>query len=107
MMTMVRKATVTFLTSPKVGVTPGVPPPAQRIATGSSEMPMMVMTTPVTTSGKKRSRLVKTGAMRKPMIPESSRAPRMARRPTVPPPSAAPMASMVDTAANDVPWTIG
>ena len=41
----------------------GVPPPAQRIATGSSETPMTVMTVPVTTSGKNRSSRVKTGAM--------------------------------------------
>ena len=50
---------------------------------------------------------MKTGAMTNPMIPDSSSAPRMARRPTVPPPSAEPMANIVDTAANEVPWTIG
>ena len=62
---MVMAATAMFFGSPKVGV-PGVPPPAQRMATGSSEIPMTVMTTPVTTSGKKRSSRVKTGAMSRP-----------------------------------------
>ncbi len=68
---------------------------------------MMVMTTPVTTSGKKRSRRVNTGAMKKAMTLDSSSAPKMARSPVVPPPCDIPMASMVDTAANEVPCTIG
>jgi len=49
---------------------------------------------------------VKTGEMRKAMVPATSRAPNTARRPSVPP-SAVPTARMVDTAANEVPWTIG
>lgn len=107
MIAMVIAARAMFLGAPKVGVTPGVPPPAQRMATGSSEMPMMVITVPVTTSGKNRSSRVKTGAIRNPARPEISRAPKMARSPAVPPPWEAPTASMVETAANEVPCTIG
>ena len=102
---MVMAATAMFFGSPKVGV-PGVPPPAHRMATGSSEIPMTVMTTPVTTSGKKRSSRVKTGAMSRPRRPATIRAPKTARRPSTPP-CAVPTARMVDTAANEVPCTIG
>ena len=70
-------------------------------------MPMTVMTTPVTTSGKKRSSRVKTGAMSKARRPATmqgaeDRAQTRPRRPC-----AVPTARMVDTAANEVPCTIG
>ena len=39
---LVRAATPMFFGSPKVGVTPGVPPPAHRIPTGSNEIPMTI-----------------------------------------------------------------
>ena len=84
MITTVRNATRTFFGAPKVGVTPGVPPPAQRMATGSSEMPITVITTPVTTSGKKCSSWVKTGAIRNAITPASSSAPKIARSPSCP-----------------------
>lgn len=81
-------------------------PSAHRIATGSSDTPMTVMTVPVTTGGKNRSSLVKNGAISSAMAPATMSAPKMARSPASPP-SGAPMASMVETAANDVPCTIG
>ena len=105
MIAIVMAATAMFLGAPKVGV-PGTPPAAQRIATGSSEIPMTVITTPVTTSGKKRSSRVKIGAISMPSRPATSSAPKMARRPATPP-SAVPIARIVDTAANEVPCTIG
>ena len=49
---------------------------------------------------------VKTGAMSRPRRPATIRAPKTARRPSTPP-CAVPTARMVDTAANDVPCTIG
>ena len=81
-------------------------PSAQRMATGSREIPMTVITVPVTTGGKNRSSLVKNGEIRKAMAPATMRAPKIARSPASPP-SGAPMATMVETAANDVPCTIG
>ena len=80
MIAIVMAATAMFFGAPKVGV-PGTPPAAQRMATGSSEIPMTVMTTPVTTSGKKRSSRVKTGAISRPSRPATSSAPKTARRP--------------------------
>ena len=64
MISAVIKASARFFGAPKSGLP--APPPAQRIATGSSEMPITVITVPVTTSGKKRSSRVNTGAIRKP-----------------------------------------
>ena len=104
MIMAVMKARARFFGAPKSGLP--APPPAQRIATGSSEMPITVITVPVTTSGKKRSSRVNTGAIRKPSSPASSRAPKTAASPAVPP-SLVPIARIVETAANEVPWTIG
>ena len=59
---------------PKSGAA-GLPPPAQRIATGSSETPMMVITVPVTTGGKKRSSREKKGAAITVKIPAAITAP--------------------------------
>ncbi len=51
---------------PLVGSAVGpAPPTASPAATGSSAMPMIVMTEPVTTGGKNRMSLLKNGAMRK------------------------------------------
>jgi hypothetical protein len=68
---------------------------------------MTVMTTPVTTSGKKRSSRVKNGAISMATRPATSRAPKTARRPSTPPPSARPTAKILDTAAKEVPCTMG
>jgi len=51
------------------------PPAASAAATGSSAMPMMVITEPVTTGGKNRISLEKNGAMRKVKIPATITAP--------------------------------
>ena len=104
MITMVSTASKMFLGSPKV-LEP-TPPALHLMATGSSETPMIVMTDPVTTSGKKCRRRVNTGASRRPTTPATSRAPKMARSPSGPP-VLVPIARMVDTAANEVPWTRG
>ncbi len=106
MITIVMAATAMFFGAPKVGAV-GTPPAAQRIATGSSAIPMTVITTPVTTSGKKRSSRVKNGAISMASRPATSSAPKTARRPATPPPSARPTAKIVDTAANEVPCTMG
>ena len=71
----------------EVGV-PGAPPPAQRMATGSSEIPMTVMTTPGHHLGKEaqqpgEDRRDQQGRAR----PATSRAPKTARRPATPPSS--------------------
>ncbi len=76
---------------------------AQLAATGVSEMPIMVMTTPVTTGGKKRTILAKKGAIRKPTAEAASTAPNTA---WIPPPPLT-IATMVATEANDVPCTNG
>ncbi len=82
-------------------------PCAHRSVTGSRETPITVITTPVTTGGKNRSRRVKKGAMTKAMAPATISDPKIARRPSSPPPRVVPMASMVATAANEVPCTMG
>ena len=51
------------------------PPTASSAATGSSAMPMMVMTAPVTTGGKNRISLAKYGAMKKVKRPATITAP--------------------------------
>jgi hypothetical protein len=61
---------------PLVGSEVGpAPPVASAAATGSSAMPMMVMTDPVTTGGKKRISRLKYGAMRKVTRPATITAP--------------------------------
>ncbi len=83
MMATVIAASAMLFGAPKV--CEPAPPAAQRMATGSSDTPITVMTVPVTTSGKKRSRLVKTGAMRNATVPATIRAPKTASSPSVPP----------------------
>ena len=95
-----------FAGLPKVGAVT-TPPPAQRIATGSSEMPITVMTDPVTTGGKKCSRRLNTPDSRNPMTPATRMAPKMNCSPRTPPPASLPMASIEATAANDAPCTSG
>ena len=51
------------------------PPAASAAATGSSAMPMIVITEPVTTGGKNRISLEKNGAMRKVNSPATITAP--------------------------------
>jgi len=51
------------------------PPTASAAATGSSAMPMMVMTDPVTTGGKNRMSLLKYGAMSSVKSPATMTAP--------------------------------
>ena len=61
---------------PLVGSSVGpAPPAASAAATGSSAMPMMVITVPVTTGGKNRISLEKNGAMRKVNSPATITAP--------------------------------
>jgi hypothetical protein len=73
MMSRVTAASAMFAGSPKLGVL--APPPAQPNDTGSSDIPITVITTPVTTGGKRcRSRL-NTGASRKPTTPATRTAP--------------------------------
>ena len=74
MIATVAKARAMFCGDAKFSAA-GLPPPAQRIATGSSEIPMTVMTTPVTTSGKNRSSMVKNGAIKKATMPATMTAP--------------------------------
>ena len=76
---------------------------AQFAATGVSEMPIMVMTTPVTTGGKNRTMRAKKGAIRNPMTDAASTAPKTA---WIPPPPLT-IATMVATEANEVPCTSG
>ena len=76
MIASVSAASPMFAGLPKVGAVT-TPPPAQRIATGSSEMPITVMTDPVTTGGKKCSSRLNTPESRNPMIPATRMAPKM------------------------------
>ena len=106
MIASVSAASPMFAGLPKFSAV-GWPPPAHRIATGSREMPMTVMTEPVTTGGKKCSSLLNTPESRKPITPATITAPKMYCSPTTPPPASLPMASIEATAANEVPCTSG
>ena len=120
-MTRVRKASSRLVAEPKFGfsIVWRVPsaavvvivglPRIQRSATGNSEMPMIVMMQPVTTGGKKRTTLAKSGAMRKPKIPATITAPKMVARRALESPSEALVATavIVPTAANETPCTSG
>ena len=68
---------------------------------------MTVITTPVTTGGKRCSSRLNTGASRKPTTPATMTAPKIAVRPAAPPPAPLPIASIDATAANEVPCTSG
>ena len=105
MMPRVMAASAMFEMEPKSA--DPAPPAAQRMATGSSEMPMTVITDPVTTGGKKCSRRANTPDSRNPARPAIRTEPKMARRPSTPPPAEAPTAIIEATAANEVPCTIG
>ena len=106
MIASVSAASPMFARLPNVGAVT-TPPPAQRIATGSSEMPITVITEPVTTGGKKCSSRLNTPDSRNPTTPATSTAPKMYCSPATPPPASLPMASIEATAANDVPCTSG
>ena len=84
-------------------------PRIQRSATGNSEMPMIVMMQPVTTGGKKRTTLAKSGAMRKPKSPATITAPKIVASRALESPREALVATavIVPTAANDTPCTSG
>ena len=81
----------------------GLPPMAHIAATGSSVSPMVVITTPVTTGGKKRMIVANSGAIANPISEATMTAPNTAGRP--PPPST--IATMVATPANETPCTSG
>ena len=68
---------------------------------------MIVMTVPVTTGGNSRMRLAKNGATTKVTIPAMMTAPKIARSPGTPPPSASPMLIIGDTAAKVTPCSRG
>ncbi|GAB3256837.1 hypothetical protein GCM10027562_19340 [Arthrobacter pigmenti] len=79
------------------------PPMDQLAATGISVRPMVVMTTPVTTGGKKRTIFAKKGAITSPMRAAARTAPNTAWIP----PSPLTIASIVATVAKEVPCTSG
>src|SRR6478609_8998590 len=101
MMPRVIAANATLEIDPKSSAP--TPPAAQFIATGSNEIPITVITDPVTTGGKNRSNPDNTN----PSSPATRIAPKMARIPSRPPPAALPTDNMEATAANEVPCTIG
>ncbi len=76
---------------------------AQWAATGISDRPMMVITQPLTSGGKKRVSLEKMGAMIRPNTEAKSTAP---STPCMPPPVCR-MLTMVATPEKDTPCTSG
>ena len=76
---------------------------AQFAATGISVSPMMVMTVPVTTGGKNRMIFENSGVISRPISDAAITAPNTDWMP--PPPST--IATMVETPANETPWTSG
>ena len=76
---------------------------AQLAATGINDSPIVVITTPVTTGGKKRMIRAKNGVINKPISAEPITEPNTA---AIPPPWVA-IATRVATLANEVPWTSG
>ena len=70
---------------------------------------MIVMTQPVTTGGKNRTRLANSGAMTKPITPATITAPKMVASRALESPIEALVATavMVPTAANETPCTSG
>ena len=101
-------STVCLVPSAAVVVIVGLPR-IQRSATGNSEMPMMVITHPVTTGGKNRTRLANSGAMRNPNRPATITPPKIvaSRAFESPRPAFVATAVIVPTAANDTPCTSG
>ncbi len=79
------------------------PPIIQPAAVGSSETPMIVMMVPVTTGGKNRTTCAKNGLIARPMTAATMMAPKTGGSP----PSPLATATMVDTVANEMPWTSG
>ena len=83
-------------------------PWTQRSATGNSDIPMRVMTQPVTTGGKNRTTLAKKGAIRKPKRPATITAPKIVARRALESPSEAVATAVIGpTPANVTPWTNG
>lgn len=80
-------------------------PVIQRAATGMRDSPMMVMMEPVTTEGKNRTTFAKKGVITKPKMAATITAPNTCRRPSSP--LSPMMASIVETAAKEVPCTSG
>jgi hypothetical protein len=87
MISSVAAARPTLRADPNSGVLAG--PRAQRTATGSRDTPITVITTPVTTGGKNRTRRVKNGARTKGTAPATISEPKMARSPPARPPGGA------------------
>ena len=79
------------------------PPIAQFAATGISDRPMTVITTPLTTGGKKRITLAKTGVISRPTTEAAMTAPNTDWMP----PSPSRMAVIVATPAKETPCTSG
>ena len=98
----VKAAIPIFSSEPHSGAL-GLPPIIQRIATGKSEIPIMVIIEPVTISGKKRTIFEKKGVINIPKIELTMTAPKIV---WIFPP-VVPIAIMLATAANEVPCTIG
>ena len=79
-----------------------LPPIAHMAATGISVRPMVVITMPVTSGGKKRVMREKTGVISRPISEAAMTAPRIDGMPPFP-----EMAIMVATPENDTPCTSG
>lgn len=89
-----------LLTLPKSGAL-GLPPIAQRAATGISVRPIVVMTMPVTSGGKNRVMREKIGVIARPTSDATITAPITAGNP--PPSRLVTIATMVATPANETP----
>ncbi len=76
---------------------------AQFAATGIRVSPMVVMTVPVTTGGKKRMIFENSGVMSRPISEAAITEP---NTDWMPPPSST-IATMVETPAKETPWTRG
>ena len=90
-----------FPIEPKSGASELLPI-AHRNATGIRESPMTVMIVPVTTAGNSRTSWAKNDDRARPMSPATMIAPKTGRRP-----SSLAIATIVDTLANEMPWTMG
>ncbi len=80
------------------------PPPAQLIPTGSSVTPMIRMTVPVTSGGKKLASLEKNGRSSRPNTPAPMVAPKMPGRPII---GSCAIATIGPTAAKLTPMMTG
>ncbi|MCY1219711.1 hypothetical protein D9M72_316970 [compost metagenome] len=100
-MTSVTAASCMLAVLPKSGAAL-LPPMAQNAATGISVRPMVVMTMPVTSDGKKRVTRENIGVIRRPISEAAMTAPRMAGMPPLP-----EIAIIVATPENETPCTSG